>query len=184
MKNIKIDGIPIEYIQKRSKRKSITASVNNDGVLCVRTPHWVSDLIVRQFLLENAEKIIKMTDRARARIEYEKKLEDGKLGEMMKKAEEIIPGRVEYYSGIMGVAPSRVRINFAKTRFGSCSSKGSVNFSCRLMAYSANAVDYVVVHELAHLIHMNHSGEFWKTVEKYIPDYRLCREELKGIPKV
>ena len=79
----------------------------------------------------------------------------------------------------MGVTPANVKINAAQKRFGSCSSKGNLNFSCRLMAYPPEAIDYVVVHELAHLIHMNHSNAFYAVVAAVLPDYKVRAAMLK-----
>ena len=183
MKILKLSGRDISYIQNKSKRRSISAIVNNDGVIEVRTPHGVSDEFVREFLSSKAERILQMIDRHRQLSDYEEYLGDAGLSLLMEKAEAVIPGMVEYFSGIMGVKPARVRINSAKTRFGSCSGKGSLNFSCRVMAYSHKAVDYVVLHELAHLVHMNHSRDFWRLVEKYMPDYKDAKRELRELPK-
>lgn len=176
-------GAEVLYVLKKSKRKTISAFVNKDGDLEVRTPFGVSDSYVREFLRANEKRICEMLDRHGTRTKYEETLTESRLSELRAMAEGIIPERVKYYADVMNVKPARVRINSAKTRFGSCSGKGSLNFSCRLMAYSAKAVDYVVIHELSHLIHMNHSPEFWRTVEKHMPDYKVAREELKKIPE-
>jgi len=183
MRTVNLYGKEVTYILKKSKRKSISASVDKEGNLEVRAPLWVKDSFVSEFLESNIDKIVQMLERSRLRREYEKNLGDDGFDELMEKARSIIPERVRYYSEIMGVRPKKVKIGKARTRFGSCSSEGNLNFSCRVMAYSANAVDYVVVHELAHLIHMDHSAAFWSTVEKYKPDYRKAREELKHIPE-
>jgi predicted metal-dependent hydrolase len=95
------------------------------------------------------------------------------------RAREILPERVEYFSAIMGVKPTHVSINEAKTRFGSCSEKRRINFSCRVMRYPSEAIDYVVVHELAHLKFLNHSREFWAFVESILPDYKARKGLLK-----
>ena len=160
----------------------MSASVNKDGDIEVKTPYGVSDKIVQEFLLSHEERLVQIIGKSALRREYEDSLGEGGLDRLEAKARAVIPERVKYYSSIMGVAPERVRINHAKTRFGSCSSKGNLNFSCRVMAYSEKAVDYVVIHELAHLLYMNHSREFWKVVEKYMPDYKIARQELKKIP--
>ena len=76
------------------------------------------------------------------------------------------------YAKIMGLKYSRITITGAKTRFGSCSSKGNISYSYRLMFYPESAIDYVVVHELAHLIEMNHSQRFYAVIEKVLPDYK------------
>ena len=87
--------------------------------------------------------------------------------------------RVSYFSGIMGVTPSVVKVNGAKTRWGSCSSKKSINFSWRLALADDDVIDYVVVHELAHLTQMNHSQRFWAIVEGVMPDYASKKQRLK-----
>ena len=79
----------------------------------------------------------------------------------------------------MGVAYTHIGITSAKTRFGSCSKKGSINYSYRLMLYPSAAWDYVVVHELAHLIHFDHSSAFWQTVAETLPDYKERAALLK-----
>lgn len=183
MKNAILGDECVSYVLKRSKRRSISASVNNDGVLEVRAPVWMSDTAVAEFLESKSDRIIQMIRGSRRIREYEKELGTEGLAKLKELARDVIPGRVEYFSKIMGVIPAKVKIGSAKKRYGSCSSSGNLNFSCRVMAYSANAVDYVVIHELAHLIHMNHSAAFWRTVEKFMPDYKTAREELRHIPE-
>ena len=83
----------------------------------------------------------------------------------------------------MGVMPSAVKVNGAKTRWGSCSGKKSLNFSWRLILAEDDVVDYVVVHELAHITEMNHSGRFWAIVESLLPDYKERQQRLKTLQK-
>jgi len=83
----------------------------------------------------------------------------------------------------MGVTPASVKINSAKTRWGSCSSHKSLNFSWLLIMASDDVIDYVVVHELAHIFEMNHSKRFWAIVEKVLPDYKQRQEKLKELQK-
>ena len=92
----------------------------------------------------------------------------------------MLSAKAEYYSALMGVDFGRISIMSAKTRFGSCSSKGNIAFSYRLMLYPEAAVDYVVVHELAHRKEMNHSKAFYKIVEDILPDYKERRKLLRG----
>ena len=96
-------------------------------------------------------------------------------------AERIIPERVEYFSQITGHTPKSVKLNCAKTRWGSCSAKGSLNFSWFLIMASQKCVDYVVIHELSHMKHMNHSAAFWREVAKYEPEYKQRRQELREL---
>ena len=96
-------------------------------------------------------------------------------------AERIINERVAYFSRVTGNMPNSVKLNCAKTRWGSCSSKGTLNFSWFLIMANPKAVDYVVIHELSHMRHMNHSAAFWREVAKYEPEYNQRRQELKEL---
>jgi predicted metal-dependent hydrolase len=98
---------------------------------------------------------------------------------LRKKAKEILPGRVAYFSRLTGLTPTGMSITSAKTRFGSCSGKNRVSFSLYLMQYSAGAVDYVVLHELCHIRHKNHGKEFYALIARYMPDYQKYVKELR-----
>lgn len=101
--------------------------------------------------------------------------------EEIEKIKEKIGSRTAYFAQIMGVNYGMITIRNQKTRWGSCSSKGNLNFNYQLYYLPSELLDYVVVHELAHRRHMNHSKEFWQEVEKYCPMYKLHREKLKVI---
>ena len=88
---------------------------------------------------------------------------------------------MERFAPLVGKAPQQVRITSAKTRWGSCSAKGGLNFSWRLLLAPPEAVDYVVVHELAHLVEFNHSPRFWAIVKGILPDYKARRQSLKAV---
>ena len=103
---------------------------------------------------------------------------------MADKAMKVIPERVEYFSKLMGVTYGRITIRNQKTRWGSCSSKGNLNFNCLLMMTPPEVIDYVVVHELCHRKEMNHSKQFWSEVEKVLPDYKKAEKWLKDEGKV
>ena len=90
----------------------------------------------------------------------------------------VISVKVKHYAGLMNVQYGRITIRNQKTRWGSCSSKGNLNFNCLLMLVPDEVVDYVVIHELCHLIEMNHSKAFWKQVEQMMPDYKKHRKRL------
>jgi hypothetical protein len=89
--------------------------------------------------------------------------------------------RLRLYAPRMGVTYNRVTIRNQKGRWGSCSAKGNLNFNYRLHYLPEELMDYVVVHELAHRIHMDHSAAFWAVVEAYDPDYRNCQKRLREI---
>ena len=107
------------------------------------------------------------------------RLTEEEIAVLREKARTYIPARVKYYSERMGLFPSAVKISSAAARFGSCSAKNSLNFSYRLMQYPAEAIDYVVVHELAHIKHHNHGKEFYALIGQYLPDYKKRIEILK-----
>lgn len=96
-----------------------------------------------------------------------------------KRAKEIISDRVAYYANIMQFTYKSIRITSAKTRWGSCSGKNSLNFTWRLICAPLDVIDYVVIHELVHIHIKNHSKGFWKTVEQVMPDYTEKRKWLK-----
>ena len=98
-----------------------------------------------------------------------------------KTAGDYLRERVDLYSKKMGALPQAVKINGAKKRWGSCSSKRVLNFSWRLIMAEDEVIDYVVVHELAHLIRMDHSPRFWLIVENILPNYREHRRRLKEL---
>ena len=94
-----------------------------------------------------------------------------------------IPKRTAIIADAMKLSPSAVKINGAQKRWGSCSSKKSLNFSWRLMMADDDAIDYVIIHELAHLIELNHSQRFWAIVEKFLPDYKIRRAKLTELQR-
>ncbi|MCL2808250.1 MAG: M48 family metallopeptidase [Coriobacteriia bacterium] len=92
-----------------------------------------------------------------------------------------LTNKVTYYAKHLNVVPMAVKINGAKTRWGSCSSKMNLNFSWRLIMADEATVDYVVVHELAHLIEMGHNERFWAIVASVLPDYKERQKQLKEL---
>lgn len=170
------NNLKIEIV--RSKRKTLALQVTRDAKVVVRSPLHFSEQKIIEFIslhydwLQNA--ISKQSNRTNLYA-----VSDEQLAVLKQNAKEIIPKRVEYYSNLMQLFPTAVKINFAKTRFGSCSSKNSINFSAFLMLFPLEAVDYVVVHELAHIKYKNHQKEFYALVEKYMPDYKKRMALLK-----
>ena len=115
----------------------------------------------------------------RKRYYIMKKFTEQEIAELKKQAKKYIPGRVDYYAAQMHVSYGRIAIRCQKTRWGSCSQKGNLNFNCLLMKLPPEIIDYVVVHELCHRLQMNHSPKFWAEVEKVLPDYKKYRKWLK-----
>ena len=168
----------MEYKLIRSGRRTLAAEITRSGEVIVRAPYHMSAQFIEKFILDNEARILKAIEQAKnATPSYS--YDDKESEALLKKAQEVIPEKVKYYSKIMGVEPQRVRITAAQKRFGSCSNKGNLCFSFNLMQYPDEAINYVVVHELAHLIELNHSQKFWAIVEKYMPVYKKRRALLR-----
>jgi predicted metal-dependent hydrolase len=101
------------------------------------------------------------------------------IKKLKKEAKEYIVHRVWELASEYGIEYNRIRITSARTRWGSCSSKKNLNFSYRLMLVPQDVIDYVIIHELAHLKHMNHSKKFWSHVESMMGDYKIRERWLK-----
>lgn len=168
----------MEYSVIYSKRRTLCLQVKRDGTVLVKAPFGVGKTKIESFVLSHSAWLQKALVRMSEKPKIDE-LDKNEITELKKQAYEIIAPILEYYSAKMGVSPSGVSINSAKTRFGSCSSKKKLNFSCRLALYPKEAVEYVCVHELAHITEMNHSKKFWQIVEKYLPDYKERKKLLK-----
>ncbi len=161
-----------DYTLIRSERKSVSIQVDSDCNITVRAPLRLSQKEIDKILLEKKswlEKTI-ISQREKRKVIKEYSEDDIKL--LRKKAKEIIPQKVEHYANIMQVNPNSVKINSAKKRYGSCSGTNNLNFSLYLMDKDERFIDYVVVHELAHIKHHNHSKEFYGFIEQFMPDYK------------
>ena len=172
----------IEYRLIRSNRKSLAIEVTKNLEVLVRAPYFLSQKRIENFLSERSDWIEKAKNRVKKRVETKIELSSEKIEELRKEAREYIPERLEYFSNLMSLYPSAVKITSATTRHGSCSSKNSICFSYRLMLYDKAAVDYVIVHELAHIKHKNHGKQFYALIEKFMPDYKE-RVKLLKTPK-
>jgi hypothetical protein len=96
-------------------------------------------------------------------------------------AQEYLPSRVEYFAAVMGLEYKKLKFRKMKSRWGSCSSRKEITLNTQLMKLKKEFIDYVVVHELAHLVHMNHSKEFHSLVERYLPNSKNIRKQLREI---
>ncbi len=160
------------YNVVRSKRKTVSISVDTECNITVRAPLRMTDSEIESFVTEKKKWLEKAVTEQMRKVKNAKTYTDEDIKLLRKKAKEILPQKVAYYSSIMGVEPTGVKINSAKKRYGSCSGKNSLNFSLYLMDKDERFIDYVVVHELAHIVHHNHSKDFYALIEKYMPDYK------------
>lgn len=169
----------MEYKVIKSNRKTMTLSVNDNLEVTVKAPIFVSNSSIDDFVKRNALWINNAIDNKKKQLE-KFDLSDDEIDALVKKAKAVIPSRVEHYSNLMKISPTGIKITKAKKRFGSCNGKNSLCFSCYLMLYPNEAIDYVVVHELAHIKHHNHSKDFYSFISKYMPDYKDREKLLKA----
>ena len=171
----------MDYRLVRSKRKTLAIEVNNKLEVIVRAPLFVSKRRIEKFVSEHEEWAEKAKEKVSAAIKNRPPEPTcAEINELKQKAREIIPDRVAYYSELTNLKPTAIKITSAKKRFGSCSGKNSLCFSYLLMRYPQKAIDYVVLHEIAHIKHKNHSKQFYSFIEKYMPDYKEREKMLKG----
>ena len=161
-----------------SNRKTISITVK-EGRVIVRAPRGVSRSRIDSFVDKNREWIEKRIEITKNQHDPIASMADAQIKRLRELARTYLTAKTEEYSQIMGLKFGRITITGAKTRFGSCSSKGNISYSYRLMLYPEAAIDYVVVHELAHLVEMNHSRRFYAIVEKVLPDYKERVKLLK-----
>ena len=168
----------MEYEIIYSSRRTLGVCVK-DGRVIVRSPYGVPREHIEKELYSHKEWIEKHVSKQEKKKEITESLNEKQISLLRKNAREILTEKTKKYAEIMGLKFGRITITGAKTRFGSCNSKGNIAYSWRLLLYPEAAQDYVVVHELSHLVEMNHSQKFYRIVEKYLPDYKERRKLLK-----
>ena len=169
----------------RSRRRTIAIEINQDLQVIVRAPIGMRQAEIQAFVESKTDWITKHLEKMRNRKQSGEgqgerpAMSAEELQELADQARRVIPQRVAYYAGIVGVTYGRITIRSQKTRWGSCSSGGNLNFNCRLMKAPTSVLDYVIVHELCHRLEMNHSSRFWALVEQVMPDYQVHRKWLR-----
>lgn len=175
------DDQPISYLLRvhpRSRRIRLT--INREGALTVTVPKWIHPSSIEQFILQktvwirakmkqmkDASKILPLSGSVR---EYQ---------QMKASALALVCDRMEVLNRHYGFPVNRITIRNQKSRWGSCSSRGNLNFSYRVALLPPHLADYIIVHELCHLREHNHSPRFWDLVAQTIPDYRAYRKQLR-----
>ncbi len=166
----------------RTKRRTIALQIAADGHLIVRSPLRLSNKDIAAFIEKNRSWIEKHTAKV-ARMNSElAKLEPytpADIEAMAQRALRVIPERVRHYAELIGVTYGRITVRNQRTKWGSCTAKGNLNFNCLLMEAPPEVLDSVVVHELCHRLHMNHSREFYAAVYRVFPDYDRWDRWLK-----
>lgn len=167
---------------RRSKRKSAAIKITADMQIVVFVPLYVSDNEIERMVISKSKWIDEHMLKVQSTIDERSKLEKitfEQVKELADQAVEYIPKRVKYYAEKENFVYNKITIKNLVSRWGSCSTKGNLNFNCLLMLTPDYVIDYIVVHELCHLREMNHSEKFWAEVEKIIPDYQRAELWLK-----
>ncbi|MBR5949186.1 MAG: M48 family metallopeptidase [Clostridia bacterium] len=179
------NAVGYEYKLIRSNRRTLGMELGKKGLI-VRAPFSASDADIRAFMQKHSpwiEKHLSEIEKRRSDPDNdhqaESKLTSSDIDMLAKKAAQIIPERVRYYAPLIGVSYGRITIRNQRTKWGSCSSKGNLNFNCLLMLTPPDVIDSVVVHELCHRKEMNHSTRFYSEVKRVFPDYDRWNDWLK-----
>ncbi len=172
----------IEYIIKKSRRRTISVQISSDCRLIIKAPLFATTSEVESFLKEKRDWIKKQLERTRAQSQLASSLgilSEKEIRKLKRDAKKIIPQRVEHYAKLSGITYNRIFIRLQKSRWGSCSAEGNLNFNALLALMPLEVLDSVVVHELCHRRHMNHSNAFYDEVLKIFPDYKKWDKWLK-----
>lgn len=166
----------------RSDRRTVSIIIERDLSVTVRAPRRIKEEEIERILREKAAWIERHRAIMRQRVAEEAAV--APMTEQEKRAcraatAKALETLVPMYAERIGVTYSRVCVRFQKTRYGSCSSRGTLSFHAALSRMPREVMEYVVVHELCHRKHMDHSAAFWTEVERYCPTYREARRWLK-----
>jgi predicted metal-dependent hydrolase len=180
-KNIELHKRKVQYTLKVSKRaKRLRLAIYCDGAFIVTAPRNISENIVEQFIIRKSQWIID-------KLEYFKSI-SGQVftkgtkkdyTEYRDKALVLVKRRIAYLNKLYGFRFNKINIKNQKTRWGSCSRKGNLNFNYKIALLPEKLADYIVIHELCHLKEFNHSRKFWNLVAKGVPEYQEIKDQLK-----
>ena len=169
----------IDYTVIRSRRRTLALEVTRQGTALVRAPLRATDADIARFVDSHRGWLEKHLAARQAYLSAHPEPSAAQTDTWRQQAKETLPPLVAHWAQRMGVQPAGITITAARTRFGSCSGKNRLSFSLYLMAYPETAIEYVVVHELAHIRHHDHSPAFYREVEAYLPDWRARRALLR-----
>ena len=177
---VKIAGLSVLLV--RSSRKTLAVQIRADGTVIARAPLRMPKDHILCFLSEKASWIRmqqgKMQEREKMRQQARIHLDAAQEKELRERAKSVLAQRTAYFARQIGVTYGRITVRDQKTRWGSCSQTGNLNFNFRLILAPLEVLDYVVVHELCHRRQMNHSAQFWQEVAQVLPDYRTRKAWL------
>lgn len=165
----------------RSARRTIAVQVGESGRVIVRAPMRMPKREIDAFVAAQGEWIRRHREQMRAREAARETiaLTPERVSTLMEKGRQVLPKLVWQWAEILGVTPAGITLTNAATRWGSCGANRRVCFSIRALALPERCLEYVVVHELAHLVEHNHSARFYAVVERALPDWRERTAEIR-----
>lgn len=166
----------MDYRILRSRRRTVALCITPEGTLEVRCPLKMPVWQINAFVKSKENWIRK---HLRPPVAPSEKLTREQLAALKAEASDDLKKRAAYFASLLGVSYGKITVRSQHTRWGSCSTRGNLNFNCLLMLTPPEVRDYVVVHELCHRREMNHSGAFWTLVEATIPNCKDCRKWLR-----
>ena len=175
MIEIQYEGRTIPYILQRSRIKNLYIYIKN-GEAIVKAPLKLSNKYIEEFLNKKAKWIYESLEKSKNKVKKEKEEKIEKKD--VERLQKIIKENIYKYSKILGKGPKKVRIRDLKYAWGSCSSNQNISINLKLATKDEKAIEYVVLHEMCHLIYMNHSKSFWNLVEKNMPKYKEYKKLL------
>lgn len=165
----------IPYTIIRAKIKNLYIHVK-EGKVTVKAPKYLKEAQIKEFINKKAKWIYEKVNETKAQKRAEEPVTENEIRSLAN----LVEKNIKKYSELLQISPNKVTIKNIKYAWGSCSSKKNISINQQLAKKSEKEIEYVVLHEMSHLIHMNHSKEFWNLVGKYMPDYKIWRKKLKS----
>ncbi len=181
-RNIKLNNENVQYLLKESKcSRRMKLAVYCDGSFVVTTPKNIDQGVVEKFIVEKSHWVLdRLSFFKNSKKIFFPKSTKTEYTKHKHTAKQIVQQKIEKLNLIYNFKFNRVSIKNQKTRWGSCSSKGNLNFNYKIALIPENIAEYIVAHELCHLYEFNHSPKFWSLVAKTIPDYLSLKKKLKS----
>lgn len=170
-----------EYTLVRSKRKTVSVSVTREGEVVVRAPLRMPAGAIEDFLSRHSVWIERSRAQALSAAAQRGTLSQEEKDRLSERARAELPGMTLKMAEEMGVSPTGVRITSAQTRWGSCSAKNTICFSYRVMLLPQPLIEYVIVHELAHIREKNHGAGFYRVLGAFMPDHRERERAIREL---
>ena len=179
---MKKSGAKTGYELIRSSRRTVGMSLDREGNIIVRAPYLCPRATIERFVAEHADWIEKQRSKLKRSAEtaqFAGALSEADIKLLAKQMKAVLPEKLSRYASVLGVSFGRVTVRCQKSKWGSCSAQGNLNFNCLLMLAPEEVLDYVIIHELCHRRHMDHSKDFWADVALACPGYGDCRRWLR-----